>query len=114
MSDEARIVELPVKKLFAQDDVYDEFVVEKNRAKLIHRLIANQQGEIVPLQQEFVEDLGDVDIQLFEGDNYIYLYSLINDGAIYEIDYTICCADKKEEKQEVSFVYKIHYSVHVL
>lgn len=88
LSDEAKIIELPVKNLYAQDDVYDEFVVEKNRAKLIHRLILNQ-GELQPLQQEFVEDLGEVDIQLFEGDNYIYLYSLINDGAIYEIDYTI-------------------------
>lgn len=88
LSDEARIVELPVKNLYAQDDVYDEFVVEKNRAKLIHRLILNQ-GELQPLQQEFVEDLGEIDIELFEGDNYIYLYSLINDGAIYEIDYTI-------------------------
>lgn len=89
LSDEAKIIELPVKNLYAQNNVYDEFVVEKNRAKLIHRLIANQQGEIVPLQQEFVEDLGEVNIELFEGDNYIYLYSLINDGAIYEIDYTI-------------------------
>lgn len=88
LSDEAKIIELPVKNLYAQDNVYDEFVVEKNRAKLIHRLIFNQ-GELQPLQQEFVEDLGEVDIQLFEGDNYIYLYSLINDGAIYEIDYTI-------------------------
>lgn len=88
LSDEARIIELPVKNLYAKDDVYDEFVVEKNRAKLIHRLILNQ-GELQPSQQEFVEDLGEVDIQLFEGDNYIYLYSLINDGAIYEIDYTI-------------------------
>ena len=88
LSDEARIIELPVKNLYAKDDVYDEFVVEKNRAKLIHRLILNQ-GELQPLQQEFVEDLGEVDIELFEGDNYIYLYSLINDGAIYEIDYTI-------------------------
>lgn len=88
LSDEAKIIELPVKNLYAKDDVYDEFVVEKNRAKLIHRLILNQ-GELQPLQQEFVEDLGEVDIQLFEGDNYIYLYSLINDGAIYEIDYTI-------------------------
>ena len=88
LSDEAKIIELPVKNLYAKDDVYDEFVVEKNRAKLIHRLITNQ-GEVVPLQQEFVEDLGEVNIELFEGDNYIYLYSLINDGAIYEIDYTI-------------------------
>lgn len=88
LSDEAKIIELPVKNLYAQNNVYDEFVVEKNRAKLIHRLILNQ-GEVVPLQQEFVEDLGEVNIELFEGDNYIYLYSLTNDGAIYEIDYTI-------------------------
>ena len=89
MSDEARIVELPVKNLFAQDDVYDEFVVEGKKAYIIHRLIANQQGQIVPLQEEFIEDLPDVEIPMFEGDNYIYLYSLINDGAIYEITYTI-------------------------
>lgn len=89
LSDEARIVELPVKKLFAQDDVYDEFVVEGKKAYIIHRLIANQQGQIVPLQEEFIEDLPNVEIPMFEGDNYIYLYSLINDGAIYEITYTI-------------------------
>ncbi len=89
LSNEARIVELPVKNLFAQDDVYDEFVVEGKKAYIIHRLITNQQGEVVPLQQEFVEDLPDVEIPMFEGDNYIYLYSLINDGAIYEITYTI-------------------------
>ena len=89
LSDEAKIVELPVKTLYAQDDVYDEFVVEGQKAYIIHRLIANQQGQIVPLQQEFIEDLPDVEIPLFEGENYIYLCSLINDGAIYEITYTI-------------------------
>ena len=88
LSDDAKIIELPVNNLYAKDNVYDEFVVEKNRAKLIHRLIL-QNGELQPLPQEFVEDLGEVNIELFEGDNYIYLYSLINDGAIYEIDYTI-------------------------
>lgn len=89
LSDEAKFIELPIKNLYSMGEVYDEFVVEKTKAYLIHRLMLNQDNTLSVLSQEFIEELPDVNIPLFEGDNYIYLCSLINDGAIYEINYTI-------------------------
>ena len=90
LSEDAKFIELPIKKLYSKDNVYDEFVVENKRAYIIHRIGVNQDESTYILENEVSEELGTIEIPLFEGDNYFYLYAFQNnEGVIYEIDYTI-------------------------
>lgn len=89
LSENAKMYHLPLTKLYVKDGVYDEFVVEKKNMYVIHRIGVNNDNTTYILDNEVIEDLGTIDIELFKGDNYIYLYSFQNDGVIYEITYTI-------------------------
>lgn len=89
LSQDAKFVKIPLTKLYVKDDVFDELVIEKKDVYLIHRIGVNLDGTTYILSDEIIEDLGTIDIELFEGDNYIYLYSFQNEPVIYEITYTI-------------------------
>ena len=89
LSEDAKKYKLPITRLYVKDNVYDEFIIEKKNMYIIHRIGVNPDGTTYILQNEIIEDLGTIDIELFEGDNYIYLYSFQEDGVIYEITYTI-------------------------
>ena len=101
LSEDAKMYHLPITKLYVKDDVFDEFVIEKKNAYLIHRIGVNQDGTTYILENEVIEDLGTINIELFEGDNYIYLYSFQNESVVYEIDYTIPSEFTKEFATEV-------------
>lgn len=88
LSDDAKMIKLPPLHLKVKNGIYDEMVIEKNTIYVIHRIGMNQDGTTYILENETIENLGTIDIVLFDNENYIYLYSFKNESVIYELDYT--------------------------
>lgn len=89
LSDDARFYKLPFTALYALNDVYDEFVIEDTSAYIIHRIGMRNDETLYVLDNEFTEDLGEVEIDLHDGDNYIYLYSFQDEQVVYEMYYLV-------------------------
>ena len=57
-------------------DVYDSLVITKDEDYVMRRLSLSEFGVLTELEQEVKEPLENVNIELFEGDNYIYLVDM--------------------------------------
>lgn len=71
------------------DDIYDEFIVSDvdNIAKVIRRIGINKDGTLYILENEVEEIIGELELTLFEGENYLYIKEFCN--LKYEIEYAI-------------------------
>ncbi len=80
--------------------MYDEIVIEQGNAKLIKRIGLTEYHKTYVLPKEVVMDLGIVNLQLFEGDNYIYIKDERNNPIcaqyIVENEFTSIYATKRE------------------
>lgn len=75
-SDERKEYTIDIEELRVKGSVYDSINITPDRTYVTRRLALSEYGvlsELVPPQEE---DLGDLNIQLFEGDNYIYFYEM--------------------------------------
>lgn len=75
-SDERKEYTIDIEELRVKGSVYDSINITPDRTYVTRRLTLSEYGvlsELVPSQEE---DLGDLNIELFEGDNYIYLYEM--------------------------------------
>ena len=75
-STEKKEYEIDIEPLYFKNDVYDSLVITKNEDYVIRRLAVEGYSVLVELDPPVIEPLEDVNIELFEGDNYIYLYDM--------------------------------------
>lgn len=83
-------VKLPINWLnYLDDNTYDEFVLEENKAKIIRRVGENEDGSFYKLDTEVIEDYGDLVISVKTGYNKLWLESFYDLELNYEIRYVI-------------------------
>lgn len=76
---EQEVIPLPFKYLnYMNNEVYDEFVVENSIAKVIRRVGVNSDMQLYALENEIVEELGELTILLRNGTNKIYMQCFTN------------------------------------
>ena len=67
---------IDIEELRVKGDVYDSLVITKDEDYVMRRLSLSEYGVLSVLEQEVKEPLENVNIELFEGDNYIYLIDM--------------------------------------
>lgn len=72
-SDEKKEYIIDIEELRVKGDVYDSLNIELNRTYVTRRLNLSEYGILSVLDEPVIEELTEVNIELFEGDNYIYL-----------------------------------------
>jgi hypothetical protein len=94
---ETKKIQLPYFELNYTENIYDEFILEKDHAYIIRRLDENKH----PLANESIEEIEKFNIQLYKGYNKIYMESFnLNYEVTYNIQnaYTDAFATKTELK----------------
>lgn len=94
---ETKKIQLPYFELNYTENIYDEFILEKDHAYIIRRLDENKH----PLANESIEEIEEFNIQLYKGYNKIYMESFnLNYEVTYNIQnaYTDAFATKTELK----------------
>lgn len=88
MSEEAQITRVvldePLRNL---NDVYDEFKIVNGIATVIRRIGVNSDLTLYALDQEVVEELGELQLKTFDTDTYIYVQEYYN--LVYSAKYII-------------------------
>ena len=75
-SDEAKEYVIDIEELRYKDGVYDTLVIGYDECYVIRRLELSKYYILSVLDEEVKETIDDVAIELFEGDNYIYLLDM--------------------------------------
>lgn len=65
-----------IEELRVKGDVYDSLNIEMDRTYVTRRLSLSEYGVLSVLDKPVIQELTDVDIKLFKGDNYIYLMDM--------------------------------------
>lgn len=79
-------IKLPYFELNYTDDLYDEFKIENTRAYVIHRL----DSKLQPLEEELIEELGNISIPLKNGYNKLYMEDFdLNYSLKYNVQSTL-------------------------
>ena len=85
-TEETQTIKLPFTFLnYINNEVCDEFLLQDGKAKVIRRVGINSNLEKYELEQEVIEDLGELNITLFDSYNKIYLQCF--DNAILNASY---------------------------
>lgn len=72
-SEEKRIYEIDIEELRMKGDVYDSLVITYNEDYIMRRLSLNEYMALNVLDTPIKEPLENINIELFQGDNYIYI-----------------------------------------
>ena len=75
-SDEKKEYIVETEELRIKGSVYDSIDITPDKTYVTRRLSLSEYGVLSVLKSPQEEDLGDINIQLFEGENYIYLYEM--------------------------------------
>lgn len=87
-TEETQTIKLPFTFLnYINNEVCDEFLLQDGKASVIRRVGINSNLEKYELEQEVIEDLGEVNITLFDSYNKIYLQCFNN--AILSASYMV-------------------------
>ena len=65
-----------IEELRVKGDVYDSLNIEMDRTYVTRRLSLSEYGVLSVLDEPIIQELTEVKIELFEGDNYIYLMDM--------------------------------------
>ena len=65
-----------IEELRVKGNVYDSLNIEKDRTYVTRRLCLSEYGVLTVLDEPLIQELPDLNIELFEGDNYIYLMDM--------------------------------------
>lgn len=102
-------IHLPINYLhYYNENIYDEFIVEKDIAKIIRRVGENTDGTLYELENQTIEELGECIISLNSGYNKLWLESFydkeLNYYARYATinDYTDTFATKVEMNSAIT------------
>lgn len=72
-SSEKKEYVIDIEELRVKGNVYDSLNIEMDRTYVTRRLSLSEYGVLSVLDEPVIENLDEVNIELFEGDNYIYL-----------------------------------------
>lgn len=87
-TEETQTIKLPFTFLnYINNEICDEFLLQDGKASVIRRVGINSNLEKYELEQEVIEDLGEVNITLFDSYNKIYLQCFNN--AILSASYMV-------------------------
>ena len=75
-SSEKKEYVIDIEELRVKGDVYDSLNIELDRTYLTRRLSLSEYGVLTILDEPIIQELTEVNIELFEGDNYIYLMDM--------------------------------------
>lgn len=75
-SSEKKEYEVDIEELRVKGDVYDSLVITKNEDYVMRRLSLSELQVLSVLEEPIKQPLPDLNIELFEGDNYIYLLDM--------------------------------------
>lgn len=67
---------IDIEELRVKGDVYDSLNIEMDRTYVTRRLSLSEYGVLSVLDEPIIQELTEVKIELFEGDNYIYLMDM--------------------------------------
>lgn len=67
---------IDIEELRIKGNIYDSLNIEMDRTYVTRRLSLSQFGVLSVLDEPQIEELPEVNIELFEGDNYIYLMDM--------------------------------------
>lgn len=76
-SSEKREYKINIEELRVKGDVYDSLIITKDEDYVIRRLTLSKYGVLSILEEPIKEPLKEINIELFEGDNYIYLMDML-------------------------------------
>ena len=86
--EETQVIKLPFTYLnYISQDVCDELILQDGKASIIRRVGINSNMKKYQLENEVIEDLGELSITLKEGNPKIYLQCF--DSAIYNASYMV-------------------------
>lgn len=74
---EKKEYEIDIEELKCKGNIYDSLIITKDESYVIRRLSLSELHVLKVLDNEIKEPLGDLNVELFEGDNYIYLYNMV-------------------------------------
>lgn len=83
-SSEKRETVIDIEELRRKGDVHDDFKIEQGIAKVYRRIGLTKYHVTYVLEEEIIEDLGEIKIKLFEGKNYIYIKDEYNNNMCAE------------------------------
>ena len=87
-TEETQTIKLPFAFLnYINNEICDEFLLQDGKASVIRRVGINSNLEKYELEQEVIEDLGELNITLFDSYNKIYLQCF--DNAILSASYMV-------------------------
>ena len=72
-SSDKRQYVIDIEELRYLGDIYDSLIITKDVDYVIRRLSLSEYGVLSVLSKEIIQPVDNIDIELFEGDNYIYL-----------------------------------------
>ena len=73
-----------IEELRVKGDVYDSLVITKDETYVMRRLSLSKYHVLNELEEPIKETLTDLNIELFEGDNYIYLVDMAGNNLCAE------------------------------
>lgn len=76
-SSEKKEYVIDIEELRVKGDVYDSLVITKDEDYVMRRLSLSEYQVLTELETPIKEPLKDITIELFEGDNYIYLVDMV-------------------------------------
>lgn len=86
-SPDKRTYEINIEELRILGDVYDSLVITKDETYVMRKLVLSEFHVLSVLPEPIKQPLTEVNIQLFEGDNYIYLIDM--EGNRFYAEYLI-------------------------
>lgn len=99
-SSERKEYEIDIDELLKKSDVHDDFKIEDGIARVYRRIGLTKTHVTYVLDKEVIEELNELKIKLFKGDNYVYLKDQNSNQVcaeyIVESDFTKLYATKVE------------------
>ena len=77
---EQREYTIEVEELRRKGDIYDVLKITPDRAFVERKLQLNEYQVLTELETSQIEELGDLNITLFKGENYIYLVDMVGNN----------------------------------
>lgn len=81
-SEERKEYEIDIAPLYFNHDVYDSLVITRDEDYVMRRLELQDYNVLVELDPPVKEPLTDINIELFDGENYIYLYDMVGNKIV--------------------------------
>lgn len=105
-SNERKEYVIDIEELRVKGDVYDSLIITKNEDYVMRRLELTKYKKLKVLEEPIKQPLQDLNIELFEGDNYIYLIDMVGNKFYAEYliksDFTDMYVTKSEMNSEIS------------